>query len=541
MSVPPNQMVQQSQTVAVPKRFPLVSRPGFRSTAFGLKDPTVLSPVSDAAMFNCYAELDPEDNAYWVEKRPGTITLAIQAGGAGGVGIGYSAPSTGIVAMPVAIFGPNMYVWTGTVLSPVTYSGGHSLPLVTGRAATFVQVPYTNTLSSTVWAANGSLWAAVLLPGHIPAPSYTYSNVADFASSVPWIVGLCDGVAYLDSTLYVMDQNGAIWGSNLNDITTWVATTVIQAGGRQDVPVCLAQQLEYVIALKSTSFRCFYNAGASAQTAGVGSNLAWVEGADGNFGCLSAGGVQLIDQTLVWVSNNDKGTPQVVRMDGLQIQVISTPVIERLLQNIFITPFAQAPSLQNSIIYSNGIKRGGHRFYSVTIPVAATLNGIGFTLVYDLDQQLWYVWFSPGLSYWSVVGVSSNAGVGAGRQGVCCQDITSGAFYLMDIDQVYPTDSGAIATVDIYTASTDFGTRRSKTLNEMLFVADQTSGGAMMIRKSDNDFRSWSPFRAVQLNRAQPRLTRCGSFRKRALNIRHSVAAPFRIKASDLALDRGVL
>lgn len=541
MSVPGEQ-VQQAPSVRAPKRFPLVAKPGFRSTTFTLNDPTSQSSISDAVLINAYAELDPEDGQFWVEKRLGTITLTTSAGAAGGVGIGYG--QTGVpVSLPVAIFGPNMYVWTGTTLSQVFYTGSHARPLVQGRLANFIQIPDTS--ADLLWAANGSMWLAQLSPGHVP-PIYGYSNAVDFiaAPGPPWTVDLCDGVAYLDTVTYVMDVSGNIWGSDPGDITTWLATTFIEAGGRADKPVCLAQQLEYIIAFKSTSFRCFYDAGAAAQTSGVGSNLAWVEGADGNFGCANAGSVQLIDDTLIWVTNNTKNTAQIARMDGLQVQIISTPPIERLLQTITMGAFSADPNAINHILYSSGIKRGGHRFYVLTIPPSAA-NSVPFTLTYDLDQQLWYVWSSTGLSYWSVTGVSAQADtLSSGLStplGAFAQDISSGALYLTDIDQLYPTDSGSPCQVDIYTPNGDLGVRRKKQLNAMYFVNDQVSGSVMYVRKTDNDYRSWSPFRKVSLSTKQPLLTRCGTFRRRALNLRHHAATPFRIKASDLQMDLGTL
>lgn len=543
MNVPASQ-VGQAQSVAVPKRFPLATRPGFRSTTLALTDPTVRSPVSDSILINAYAELDQEDNQYWVEKRLGNQTLITSAGRAGGVGIGYGFTASP-VALPVVIFGSTLYVWTGVALSPVAYTGS-TVPLITGRLAQFVNLPINTANADILWCVNGGLWEAVLEPGHVPFPIYGYSSAFDFIVSPgpPWTVPLCDGLAYLDTVVYVMDQSGNIWGSNPGDITTWIATTVIEAGGRADIPVYLAQQLEYIVAFKSTSFRCFYDSGASANTSGVGSNLSWVEGADGNFGCANGGTVQLIDQTLLWLTNNDKNTAQIARMDGLQVQIVSTPQVERLLQTIKMGSMSAAPNSTANILYSNGIKRGGHRFYSLTVPPAAT-TAQAFTLVYDLDQQMWYIWMSDGLSYWSVVGTSGQANNvfsgGIGPAGVFSQDISSGALYVTDIDQVYPTDSGIPAQVDIYTPSADMGTRRKKQLNAMYFTNDQVSGSSMLVRKSDNDFRSWSPFRKVSLGVKQPSLTRCGSFRKRSLNLRHHAAAPFRIKAADIQVDIGTL
>lgn len=535
MSAAAQDTAAQAGTVAVPKRFPLVTQPGFRSTKLTLSDPSVRSPVSDAALINCYAELDPQDKQFWVEKRPGTSTLATSIGAAGGVGMVFT-PTT---VYPVAIFGSNIYQWVGGVLTNIAYEGS-SNPLIPGRLARFLPVPKNDFGGPGVgaWAANGGLWiVSVGAAGGHYAPGYLAAQ--DFITGgPPWgATPLCDGVVYLDGVMYVMDQNGAIWGSNAGAFNTWLATTVIQAGGRYDPPVCLAQQLEYIIAFKGTSLRCFYDAGAAAQTDGVGSNLAWIEGADANYGCANAGTVQLIDETLLWVSNNDKSTPQIARMDGLQVKVVSTPPVERLLQQLLMAAYSAAPSATTNILYSSGIKRGGHRWYTLTATSVCT-GGTPFTLVYDLDQELWFVWTSPGSTYWSPVGASAHSDYNAG---VFAQDISSGALYMLDIDQIYPTDSGTPCQVDIYTPNWDGGTRRRKMLNMLYFVNDQVSGSKMQVRKSDDDYRSWSPLRDVRLDVAQPWLDTCGTFRRRTLNIRHNAATPFRIKTGDAQIDLGVL
>lgn len=534
MSTPGDQ-VGQAASVRVPKRFPLASKPGFRATTVALSDPTVRSPVSDAVIINSYAELDPEDGQYWIEKRLGLKSLRNPVGGqAGGVGIGYAAGAATPLAL--TIFGLAVSTYDPSGFINVPYMGTNAQPWVLGRVANFVQVTESNVFPYLFWAANGNLWGAVLFLG----PPY-YKSILDFSTTVPWTVPLCDGCVFLDGVLYVMDQLGNIWGSDNDSVGSWTATTLIKAGGRSDLPVCLVQQLEYVIALKSTSLRCFYDSGAAAQTAGVGSNLAWVEGADANYGCANAGSVQLIDQSLLWLTNNDKSTPQIARMDGLQVTIISTPAVERLLQQLPMATFSAQPSAVTNIVYSAGIKRGGHRFYVIT--ATTVLPGAQpFSLIYDLDQQMWYLWMSPGLAYWSVTGVagkgSDTAFVGPG---VYCQDISSGQFYVLDIDQVYPTDAGIPAQVDIYTPSWDAGTKRRKQLNAIYFQNDQVSGSKMFVRKSDNDYRSWSPFRAVSLSDNRPSLTRCGSFTKRALNLRHAAPTPFRIKSSDLQLDIGTI
>lgn len=375
--------------------------------------------------------------------------------------------------------------------------------------------------STTVfWVVGGGLFLLQESGG-----TFTYENMLDVSDSGFTTNLLCDGLVYLDGTLYVMDTSGNIWGSDIDDPTTWVGTNVIEAGGRLDTPICLVQQLEYVIALKSTSTRCFYDAGSAT---GSSSPLAWIEGADSNFGCASGGSVQLIDETLVWLSNNLQSTLQVVRMDNLQVRVVSTAPVERLLQDSGgIGKLGQ--------VYSSVIKRGGHRFYLLT------MEGFGLTLAYDIDMAMWYLWTTSGADPtkpWEVACTGPTVGTTPGQ---IAQDASSGAIYYLDIDQVYPTDVGTPCQVDIYTPNWDAGTRRRKQLQAMFFVADQVSGSVMTSRYSNDDYTTWSSPQQVRLDVRRPMLTRQGTFTRRAYNFRHLCPTPMRIKAGELQMDKGVL
>lgn len=526
MSVPASQ-VGQAPTVALPKRFPLVARPGFRSTTLQLNDPTVRSPVSDAVLINCYAELDPSDKQYWIEKRLGIAEYASLGSASQGQGV-FSLDSEG-TNYTISVFGGNIYSsTTGPGLTAIPYGGsGHALPASGGVLAGLANPVWADVLDNyeLYLSGNGGLW--VVQPQAAPPHDLEYLNMIELVGSNFTTNPILAGLAWLDGVLYVMDVYGNIWGSNENDPGVWTATTVIEAGGRPDVPVALAQQLEYIIALKSTSGRCFYDAGAAAQTEGVGSNLAWVEGADFYFGCASAPSIQLIDDTLLWLSDNTQQSMQVVRMDMLQVKVISTPTIERLLQ-----ASGGYATMLTGQVYGVGIKRGGHRFYALTI------TAFNLTLVYDLDQEIWSVWTAAAAPYWNVGAVSATFNT---TPGIIAQDIANGYLYYLDIDQVYPADLGVPCQVDAYTENYDANTRRRKQLNMMYFVNDQVSGSHMLVRKSDDDYHSWSPFRRVRLDVKQPKLARCGTFRRRALNVRHNAATPFRIKAGDLQMDLGTI
>jgi hypothetical protein len=53
---------------------------------------------------------------------------------------------------------------------------------------------------------------------------------------------------------------------------------------------------------------------------------------------------------------------------------------------------------------------------------------------------------------------------------------------------------------------------------------------------SDDDGQTFSVGRDVDLTLARPRLSRCGSFRRRTHRITHSANNPFRVEAFELAV-----
>ena len=197
-----------------------------------------------------------------------------------------------------------------------------------------------------------------------------------------------------------------------------------------------------------------------------------------------------------------------------------------------------AGSLGTVGIFSWVTKHAGHRFYGLTN------TQLNITLVYDLDQKLWYIWTDTNGNYWPVYNMSfgTNTGVLSGIMQHIALHYTNGNVYQFDTSYVYPNDIGMIFPVDIYTPNMDFGTTRRKYLNSMFFNGDKVDGSVLRARFSDDDYQTYTNFRQVDLSLSKPRLTNCGTFaRRRAYHFRHSSNTPFRMKTVDLALDLGTL
>lgn len=538
----------QFETVALPKRLPLVIQPENRQE----------NTDKDAKLVNGYMEKAPSSDEYWVYKRPGLLAALTEDGIVGGVGRGiYNWRG-----YTFAVFGDTLYLYGAlpTAVAPITagtvddfgtYEFSSSLgttpriQLSNGRfmynydftsgvvtqviqdgatitAGSFV-VDYTYTILTvgttdfTLIGASANTVGIVFVATGVGAGTGTATVSANF----PGTNQLVPGVVYLDGTTYVMDIAAYIYGSDtlpgLNRPDLWSdLTNVIGAQIEPDQGVCLVKQLVYVLALKQWSTEVFYNAGNPPGA----SPLSPVQGAKMNYGCATADSVQDIDGALLWVATNRGSAVQVILVDNLKPVIVSTKAVERLLSEA---------SFAAGNVASMGVKYEGHRFYVLT------LKSDNLTLVYDLTDKLWAQWTDPDGNYFKCI---ANTFYGTLR---VVQHETNGQLYLMGSE--YYTDDGATITVDLYTPNFDGGVRRKKHLNMMEFIGDQTVGSELQVRVNDADYTPlmWSNFRYVDMSVKKPVLINCGTFMRRAVHIRHQKPTRMRLQAIELQLDIGTL
>ena len=321
------------------------------------------------------------------------------------------------------------------------------------------------------------------------------------------------GTVYLDGTTYVMDSMSNIYGSLAagNDPTDWSALNLIVAQIEPTAAVALAKQLAYVIALKQFYTEVFYDAGNA-----VGSPLAPVQGSKMNFGCVAASTVKDCGGDLLWVANTGEGTPCVVMVANLKLEVVSDPRVERLLESFDLTT-----------VYSWAVRVEGHRFYGVTSVVS------NLTLVFDLTSRLWYIWQDPNGDY---LPYAFSAADTSGNKAVFLH-ATNGKLYNLDVS-TYQDDSTTFQC-DIYTPNVDGGTRRDKTLARIDIIGDQVSS-TLALEFSDDDYQTWTVAQPADLSLDRPSIADLGAFYKRAFHFYHRANTAMRIRAAEMYFGLGV-
>ena len=470
----------QAQTVDLPKRLPLVITPENRD----------YTTDKDSKLVNCYMER-LADGSYWLYKRMG---LAVDSQPPGGAATGAGA-----------------YNWLGniyTIFGNTLYKDGVA---VSGTLDTTNGV-YKFSSCLDLYTPNVK---KLQMGNGVKAYNYDAANGLVLINDAQFPATFVKGWAYLDSVTYVATAAAAIQGSEPDDPVSWDALNVIYAAIEPDLGVGLTKQLVYVIFMKQWSTEVFYDAENAA-----GSALSPVQGAKVNYGCVTADSIVYIDGILIWACTNQSSGTQVIKMEGLKAEIISTPAIDRLLrEGDFTTTYA---FLHKDV---------GHRFYILTLTVT------NITLVYDLESRMWSQWTDVDGNYFPFVAATYDDTT----RNHILQHESDGQLYLMD--QSYYDDAGDVITVDIVTPNFDGETNRRKQLNVMKFVADQVPGSILKVRKNDHDYTTdkWSNFRNVDLGTKQPMLTNCGSFVRRSYHMQHQSPTAFRLKAIELQLDLGTL
>ncbi len=472
------QQPPQAQTVDRPHRWPLIIMPSNR----------LENTSKDARLVNGYMERELQGDIY-LYKRPGFHRLDNASGGPG--------------------LGQGIYNWRGdiyTILNGALYKNN-----------TFILGTINTTNGVYTWSSTMGANAMVVFQNGVRAYGYNDTGLlVDLTGNItaaiapPWRKGW----SYLDGTIYLCTTEAVIWGCDIDDdILNWSADNFIQARIEPSRGVALAKQLVYVVIFKENSTEVFYDQGNA-----TGSPLGRVSGAKINYGCISQDSVRTLDGALYWLCTNESAAVQVMKMDALKPEIISTPAIERLLANADYTT-----------VYSWTLKLEGHRWYAITL-----VNN-NLTLLFDVTTGLWSQWTDSDGNCLHFVDSTYDTATAQ----TILQHATDGYTYTVSSNNL--TDEGALIQLDLYTPGFDGGTARDKTLQALYFDASQTPGSVAQVRWSDDDYQTWSEFRPVDLGLKKPMLQSCGVFKRRAINVRHTSPTRLRLRALDMQLDIGAL
>jgi hypothetical protein len=390
------------------------------------------------------------------------------------------------------------------------------------------------------------------------------------------------GIAYINGYFCVMDENGVIYNSDLDNPPSWSALDYTTAQYENGSGVAIAKSQNYLVAFKQYSTEFFYDAQNP-----VGSPFSPVENGFTQIGCASGFSVAETNGGLCWVAQVKGQGRSVYFMQGTQQAKISSADVDRVVNRDNLVT-----------VYAYGINVEGHDLYILT------LVSSNITLVYDFQSKAWSQWSSltenAPVSVSSITRVDQIATVTtAAPHGLVDGDpaTIAGAIQaeyngLKQITYISPTsfsfevtgspvspatgtitcagytesyfkmtkatnaagvltflhesngfqytmsptvylDAAVPVSVFTRTQRLDGGSTERKTI-AMTQVIGDTANTKVALRWSDDDCQTFTKYRPADLSQQRPMVRRCGAFRRRVIEMKHIENQPINLTGFEL-------
>jgi len=406
--------------------------------------------------------------------------------------------ATGTAALYTITVSSATGIYTGMYASGTGIAANAVVTNVAGTTVT-LSLANTATVSGTITFTDlGS--SGVLTPALCAFPSGPYVS----------------GAVFLDNYVFIGTSTNRIYNSNLGDPTSWNALNYLTFEQTTDTLVGIVKHLNYLVAMGKSSMQFFYDA-ANA----TGSPLAVSQSYTNEIGCANGDSIVSTTNTVLWIGSTKTHGRSVYLLDGVSPIKISTDSVDKHLE-------ADDMSKVTAFCY----KFNGHTLYVLT------LHNTNQTLVFDLDEKMWYTWTqyaqasndqpSPGAYVESYFRPSFYAEVN-NLPYVLDDDVA--VLYYFDVNTYQ--DNGQPIYCRTVTDIMDNGTTKRKFYGRLEIIGDKVAG-VMQVRHSGDDYRSWSNFRAVDLNASRAQLYLGGADRRRAWEFLVTSNCPLRLDAAEI-------
>lgn len=204
------------------------------------------------------------------------------------------------------------------------------------------------------------------------------SSVTAIASNFP--SDIVYGGAILDGYLFVMDEAGIIYNSDVDDPATFGALSFLEAERENDKGVYLGKHHDHIVAFGSRTIEFFYDA---ANT--TGSPLNRRNDISYNIGCPTGLGVWENGDKIYFLGSNPEGQIAVHLMANFTPQQISNDTLNAYLSHVV---------LQRDLnVVLNGVSAMGHDILLMTIYEVDTGEIVPkMTISFDSRTGLWGFW-----------------------------------------------------------------------------------------------------------------------------------------------------
>lgn len=382
--------------------------------------------------------------------------------------------------------------------------------------------------------------------GYIIATGDTVTAIAS-----PFPVTLSHGGAILNGYLYVMDEAGKIYNSNLDAPATFTSGDNIDAEREEDGGIYLGKHHDHVFALNERTLEFFYdNANPTNSPLSRREDVAY------NFGCADGKSVWEDGDFAVFVGTDKTGGIGVFSLERFALKRISTGSIDSFL--------SQGLARDNLEAVGSGFVAQGHRFYILTIYSVSTDINPGITLIYDFIAGLWYEWVTTlgGNSNFPIIdwslragqnirfgeGIMSDGDVVQINNDFTPQDTVASSIYVTPATYVeadYITDSGATGTaltMRIRLGQYDGGSNTNKFMYNLRPRMNKTTDSSTMtIRFAEDNNDTFTDVGTFDTRHQYNNIRRCGRFNRRNIELEFSGSEQIWIESVEASIKPGTL
>lgn len=370
---------------------------------------------------------------------------------------------------------------------------------------------------------------------------------ADFPPNLGTPVGLAFGGAVLNNVLYVLGENGRIYGSDDGDPTSYNALNFIGATRDNDGGTYLGKHHTSIFAAGPSSIEFFEDTSNP-----TGSPLTRRGDIHHKTGISSGESVFENGDIVYFVGTNESGALAPHRLNNYQTEYISNPTIDSFL--------TQAVFRDSYKLTGSGFSAHGRTFYVLTLYKVTTNGDPALTLVYDQKSGLWGDWYATvnDISHLPIVGWTKRLGeterYGEGilmngdlitiNDNLVPQDTLDASSYVASgyVASGYVVAIGSDGTNIEFSARSgmfDGGVNRFKFPDSLAVTGDRTeSSQTVTVKWSDENSKNFSSGRTLDLQE-HGRLTRLGRFKKRNHEIEFSGTEQIRVEGIDLPSEVG--
>ena len=362
------------------------------------------------------------------------------------------------------------------------------------------------------------------------------------------------GATVLDGYLFVLDNEGVINHSNVDDATSWNALNFIEAEREPDQGVYISKHHDHIVVMGTRTMEFFYNAAnPTGSVLSRRSDIFYSLGAD------DTDSVFEMDDQIFFIGVNETGNLSAYILKNMKPELVSNSSIDGIITNDRVN--------NDKHFIVSGQRINGRSFYYVTSCIVhATYYEPEYTLVYDPQAKLWYIWelrFLDHGDYFPVAGttvrtaVSPRYGEGIMLNGDIYQpryvddpiDTTgSSSNYVLpgywDVGYTSSTGSTNLNSnirMVITTNSIDGGGRYYKFMRSLEFLGsfnktDDTS--FINLRFSDDYYGDYGIDYQIPIN-TRRKLSRLGRFSRRDIRIVYAGPTLLRAEKLEAVIDDG--